>query len=183
MRPQPPPPPPPHMEDYISADTLTPQDGSPIIALLSAYMPQLRTKAQDIIYAEILTWMHTEIISKFPTVTTLIGGDLQATPTKVDERSYPAPLNQFCQQSGLKHITPKNIHTYIPAKTAKDHWLLRQPTTTTHYTNINTEIITHVPEYEDHKALILNLPQIGIINTPDHKHTQQNPTTRSHSPF
>jgi hypothetical protein len=84
-------------------------------------MPQLHTKAQDTLYTEILTWIHTKIISKYPTVITLMGGDLQATPTKGDERSYYAPINQFYQESGLKHTNLKGIHTYIPAKTAIDH--------------------------------------------------------------
>jgi len=86
---------PPHIGDYISAATLTPYDGSPIIAI-SAYMSQLHNKAKDTIYTDILTWIHKEIISKFPMVTTLMGGDLQATPTEEDERSYHAQLNQFC---------------------------------------------------------------------------------------
>ena len=80
----------------------------------------------------------------------------------------------------IKHITQKEIYTYIPAKTLIDHWLLKQLTTTIHYTNINTKITTHTPEYGDHKALILDLPQIGIVNTPDTKDTQKNPATRSH---
>ncbi len=86
---------PPHIRDYVSAATLTPHDGSPIIAI-SVIMPQLHTKAKDTIYTEILTWIHTEIITKFPTVTTLMGGDLQATPSKGDERSYHAQLHHFC---------------------------------------------------------------------------------------
>jgi hypothetical protein len=61
-------------------------------------MPQLHTKAKDTIYTEILTWINTEIITKFPMVTTLMGGDLQATPTEEDIRSYHAPLNQFCKE-------------------------------------------------------------------------------------
>jgi hypothetical protein len=65
--------------------TLTPYDGSPIIAI-SVYMPQLHTKAKYAIYTEILTWIHTEIITNFPMVTTLMGGDLQANPTDEDER-------------------------------------------------------------------------------------------------
>ena len=173
---------PPHVGDYISAATITPYDGSFIIAI-SAYMPQLHTKAKDTIYTEILTWLHTEIITTFPTVTTLIGGDLQATPTKGDERSCHAPLNQFCKESGLKHVTPKDIHPYIPAKTPIDHWLLRHSNTATHYTNINTKITTHTPEYGDHKVLILDLPQILIMNNSDPKQKQKNPTTRSHPPF
>jgi hypothetical protein len=147
-------------------------------------MTQLHTKAKDTIYTEILTWIHTEIITKIPTVTTLMGGDLKALPTKGDERSYHAPPNQFCKELRLKHGTPnKDIHTYIPAKTPIDHWLLRQPNTATHYTQINTKITTHSPEYGDHKALILDLPQIGSITPPDLKHKKTNPTTRSHPPF
>jgi hypothetical protein len=146
-------------------------------------MPQLHTKAKDTIYTEILAWINTEIISKFPTVTTLMGGDLQATPTEKYQRSYHAPLHQFCKDAGLQHITPSDMHTYIPAQTSLDHWLLRQPNTTTHYTKINTKITTHTPEYGDHKALILDHPQIGRITTPDPTHEQKNPTTRSHPPF
>jgi hypothetical protein len=146
-------------------------------------MPQLHTKAKETIYTEILTWIHTEIITIFPTVTTLMGGDLQATPSKGDERSYHAPLHHFCTESGLQLITPCDIDTYIPARTSIDHWLLRQPNTTTHYTNINTTITTHTPEYGDHKALILDLSQIGINTTPDPSHKQKNQTTRSHPPF
>ena len=85
--------------------------------------------------------------------------------------------------NSVKHITPSDIHRYIPAKTPIDHWLFRHPNTTTHYTKINTKITTHTPEYGEHKALILDLSQIGIINTPDPKLKQKNPTTRSHSPF
>jgi hypothetical protein len=112
-----------------------------------------------------------------------MGGDLQATPSKGDERSYHAPLHHFCIELGLQHTTPCNIHTYIPARTSIDHWLLRQPNTTTHYTNTNTTITTHNPEYGDHKALILDLPQIGHITTPDPSHKLKNPITRSHPPF
>jgi len=75
-----------HIGDYVSAATLTPYDGSPIIAIL-AYMSQLHTKAKNNKYTEILTWINTEIISKFPTITTLICGDLQATSTEKDQRS------------------------------------------------------------------------------------------------
>ena len=39
------------------------------------------------------------------------------------------------------------------------------------------------PEYGDHKALILDLPQIGYTQQRDARHTHPNPTTRSHSPF
>jgi hypothetical protein len=50
--------PPPHIGDCITAATLTPHDGSSIIAI-SVYMPQLHTKAQDTTYTEILTGIHT----------------------------------------------------------------------------------------------------------------------------
>ena len=85
-------PPPSHIGDCIFAATLTPYDASPIIAI-SAYMPQLHTKAKDTIFTEIITWINTEIRSKFPTVSTLMGGDLQATPTEKNQRSYHAPLD------------------------------------------------------------------------------------------
>ena len=75
-----------HIRDYISAATLTPYDGSPIITT-PAYLPQLHTKAKDRIYTEILTWIHAEITFKFPTVTILMGGDFQATPTEEDDKS------------------------------------------------------------------------------------------------
>jgi hypothetical protein len=63
-------------------------------------MPQLHTNAKDTIYTEILTWINMET-SKFPTVTTLMGGNLQATPTEKDERSNHVPLHHFCKESGL----------------------------------------------------------------------------------
>jgi hypothetical protein len=45
-------------------------------------MPQLHTKAKDNTYTEILPWINTVIISISPTMTILMGGDLQATPTE-----------------------------------------------------------------------------------------------------
>jgi hypothetical protein len=72
-------------------------------------MPQLHTKAKDTIYTEILTWIHTKIITKFSTVTTLMDGDLQATPSKEDERSYQPT-----------HIhTSKNTHRSLAPETTK----------------------------------------------------------------
>ena len=53
--------PPTHLRDYISAATITPHDGSITIAI-SAYMPHLHTKAQETIYTEFVTWIHTYII-------------------------------------------------------------------------------------------------------------------------
>ena len=112
-----------------------------------------------------------------------MGGDLQATPTEKDQSSYHAPLHQFSKDAGLQHIPPSDIHTYIPAQTYIDNWLLRQSNKTTHYTRINTKITTHTPECRDHKALILDLPQIGSITPPDPTHKLKNPTTRSLPPF
>ncbi len=40
---------PPHIGDYVSAATITPHDGSPVI-VVSAYMPQLHTKEKDTTY-------------------------------------------------------------------------------------------------------------------------------------
>ena len=92
-----------------------------------------------------------------------MGGDLQATPAQEDERSHYPPLTRFCDTTGLTHLNPKDTYTYIPAKTHLDHWLLRQPTDTLHYTPHNTKITTYTTEYGDHKALTLELPQIGEI--------------------
>ena len=91
---------PPHHRDCMTAATLTPYNGSPILAI-SAYMLHLHTKSQDTLYIGILTWIHTEIISKHPSVITLMDGDLQATPWEGDERPYYALLNKFCTKSGL----------------------------------------------------------------------------------
>jgi len=104
-------------------------------------------------------------------------------PSKGDERSYHPPLHNFCIETGLQHITPRELRTYIPARTSIDHKLVRQPNITTNYTNTNTTITTHTPEYGDHMALILDFPQIGHITTPDPSHKQKKPTTRSHQPF
>ena len=112
-----------------------------------------------------------------------MGGDLQATPHKDDVRSHYPPLSKFCENTGIDHVTPKDIYTFTPAKTHTDHWLLRQSHTPQQYAIHNTNISTHIPEYEDHKALILDLPQIGDIQQRDAKHTHSNPTTRSHPPF
>jgi hypothetical protein len=109
-----------HLRDYISAAKLTSHNGSPIIAI-SAYMPQLHTKSQETLYIEILKWIHTDIISKYPLVINPVGGDFQATPWEGDARSYYAPLKQLRDESGLKHTTPKDTHTFIPAKTTIDH--------------------------------------------------------------
>ncbi len=99
---------------------------------------------------------------KYKDMTIPMGGDFQATPQKDDERSYYPPLNQFCKKTCLSHIT-KDIYTIIPAKTHLDHWLLRHPHTPQRYTinNTHTHTTTYTPENRDHKALILNLPQIG----------------------
>jgi len=82
------------------------------------------------------------------------------------------------------HISAKNWGTTTPPrKTVIDHWLIRQPTTTTLYTDLDTRITTHTPEYGDHTALAIYLPQIVLIQTPGAKHTLKNPTTRSHPSF
>ena len=52
-----------------------------------------------------------------------------------------------------------------------------------HYKTHNTDITTYTPEYGDHKALILDLSQIGDTQQRDAKHTHSNPTTGSHPPF
>jgi hypothetical protein len=51
------------------------------------------------------------------------------------------------------------------------------------YTPHNTKIATYTPEYGDHKALALELPQIGDIQPHKAERNLPNPTTRSHPPF
>jgi hypothetical protein len=91
-------------------------------------------------------------------MTILMGGDLQATPAKESERSYYSPLNLLCEATGLIQVNPKDIYTFIPAKTHIHHWLPRQPLPTQHYTTHDIQTTTHTPEYGDHKALKLELP-------------------------
>ena len=54
-----------------------------------------------------------------------MGGDLQATPAKENERSYYSPLNQLCETTRLVQVNPKDTHTFVPTKTHIDYWLLR----------------------------------------------------------
>ena len=93
-----------------------------------------------------------------------MGGDLQATPAQKDERSHYSPFTRFCNTTGLTHLNPKDTYTFIPARTHIDHWLLQQPTDTHPYTPHNTNRTTYTSEYGDHKALALELPQIGDIH-------------------
>jgi hypothetical protein len=168
--------------DYIKAAKLTPHDGTPIIAI-TAYMPQLHTKAQEHIYLDILKWIEQHILQTNKDTIILMGGDLQASPAQEDERSHYPPLTRFCDTTGLTHLNPRDTYTYIPARTHIDHWLLRQPTATRPYTPHNTKITTYTPEYGDHKALALELPQIGDIQPHKAERNLPNPTTRSHPPF
>jgi hypothetical protein len=45
-----------NLADYIKAAKITPHDGTSIIAI-TAYMPQLHTKAQELINLDILKWV------------------------------------------------------------------------------------------------------------------------------
>ena len=135
-----------HLTDYIKADTITPHDGSPIIAI-TAYMPQIYTKEQEQTYKDILTWIQQSITTNHPNTTIFMGGDLQSTPHKEDTRLQYPPLSQLCDNTGLDHIIPKDIYTFTSAKTHIDHWLLRQLHTPQQYTTHNTTITTDTPEY------------------------------------
>ena len=112
-----------------------------------------------------------------------MGGDPQAAQHKDDARSHYPPLSQLCENTGLDHITPKDMYPFTLAKTHIDHWFLRQSHTPHHYTIHDANITTCIPEYRDHKALILDLPQISDIQQQDAKHTHSNLTTRSHPSF
>jgi hypothetical protein len=76
-----------------------------------------------------------------------MGGYFQATPAQENERSHHPPFTTFCKNTDFTHLTPRDLYTYMPAKTHIDHWLLRQPTDTPYYTDQNTSITTHTPEY------------------------------------
>jgi hypothetical protein len=109
-----------HLTDYIKAAIITPHDGTTIVAI-TAYMPKLPTKAQEIIYLDILKGVKQDIITKHKDTTMLMGGDLQATHAKENVRSYYPPLNQLCKTTGLTQVNPKDTYTFIPAKTHIDH--------------------------------------------------------------
>ena len=76
-----------HLTDNIKAVMITPHDGTPII-VITAYMPQLHTKAQEQIYLDILKRVQQDIISNYKDIAIITGGDLQATPEKEYEKSY-----------------------------------------------------------------------------------------------
>ena len=112
-----------------------------------------------------------------------MGVGLQATTWEGDTRSHYAPLKQFCKDSGFTHITPTDTHTFIPAKTHLDHWLLRHQSEPALYTTHNTLTTYYTLEYGDYKALILGLSKIGDIQLHNAKRAHTNPSTRSHPPF
>jgi len=124
------------LTNYIKAAKITQHDGTPIIAI-TAYMPQLHTKEQKLIYLDILKWVQQNIIQNNKDTIILVGGDFQATPAYENERSHYPPLARICNTTGLTHLTPKDTYTYIPTEPHIDHWLLRQPTDTQHYTPHN----------------------------------------------
>ena len=84
-------------------------------------MPQLHTKAQELIYLDILKWVQQDIITSYKDTTILMVGDLQASPEKENEMSYYPPLNRFCETTGRTQVTPKDTYTFIPAKTHIEH--------------------------------------------------------------
>ena len=138
---------------------------------------------QEAIYKELRHWIQQDITSTHPKTTILIGGDLQASPLEEPTRSHYAPLRKLCDETGLNHLTPTDLHTSIPAKTHLDHWLLRHTIKTAHYTIHITITPIYTPEYGGHKSIILELPQIGDIYIHNVKRTHINLTTRSHPPF
>jgi hypothetical protein len=167
--------------DYIQAAIITPHDGTPIMAI-TAYMPQLHTKPQEQTYLDIPQWVNRDIITKYKDTTILMGGDLQATPSKEDVSSYYPPLNHFCETTVLTQVNPMGTYTFIPAKTHMDHWLLHQAQTQQHYTPSNIKVTTHTPEYGDRKVLAIEVHQIGDIQPHKTKRNYPSPTTRSHQP-
>ncbi len=118
-------------------------------------MPQIHTKAQEILYLDILKWVQQDIVQKYKDMTILVGGNLQATPAQEKDRSYYPPLDRFCETTCLRQLTPSDTYTFIPAKTHIDHWILQQPPAIQHYTPHNTNMTTYTTEYGDCKALKL----------------------------
>jgi hypothetical protein len=141
-----------HLTNYIKEVTITPHDGSPIITI-SAYMPQIHTTAQEQMYKYIHSWIQQEITTKYQDTTILMGGDLQAIPQKDDARSNYPSLSHFCENTCLIHVNPKDVYTFIPAKTHIDHRLLWQPHTLQHYTTHNTHTTTHTRNMETIRPL------------------------------
>ena len=124
---------------YIKAAKIISQDGTPVIAI-TAYMPQLHTKAQELIYLDILKWFQQDIIQNHKDTIILMSRDLQATSSQENERLHYPPITHFCDTTAFAHITPKDTFTYIPAKTRIDHWLVRQPIDTQNITRPTTHI-------------------------------------------
>ena len=103
-----------NLADYMKAAKITPHDATPIIAI-TAYMPQLHRKAQELLYLDILKWVQQDKIQNNRDTTILMGGDLQATPALENEISHYPPLTRFCDTTGFTHLNPKDTYTYIPA--------------------------------------------------------------------
>jgi len=120
-----------HLTDNIKAAIITTHDGTSIIAI-TAYMPRLHTKAQELIFLHILKWVKQDIITKYKDTTILMGGDLQATPAKKNVRSYYPPRTDSARPPGLHKSSPMTHTPSSQQKTHIDPWLLRQPLTTQH---------------------------------------------------
>jgi hypothetical protein len=82
-----------NLMDYIKAAKITPHDGTPIIAI-TAYMPQLHTKAQELIYLDILKWVQHDILQNHKDTIILMGKTFKPHPHKRmrDHTTHHSPL-------------------------------------------------------------------------------------------
>jgi exonuclease III len=79
---------PPTLQPYLAAALLTPKPGSQIL-VISVYMPQTQTPQGHNRYQELLLWLTTLLTKTHPTLPTIVGGDLQATPHQTHKSHYP----------------------------------------------------------------------------------------------
>jgi hypothetical protein len=79
---------PPTLQPYLAAALLTPKTGSQLLAI-SVYMPQTQTPQGQHKYQELLLRLTTLLNIDHPSLPTIVGGDLQATPHQKHKSHYP----------------------------------------------------------------------------------------------
>ena len=132
-------------------------------------------------YQDILTWLETLLTQEHPELQILLGGNLQGTPAP-HPTSHSTPLENFCDNTSLKHIGDPTAPTYLPSNSPLDHWLLRLPPTKRHRIHEAT-ITPATTNHSDHRALTASIPQTGENPTQTPHTTTPIPTTRTHPPF
>ena len=101
-------------------------------------MPQTQTPQGQLKYRDLLLWLTTLLNEDYPTLSILMGGDIQATPHQKHKSHYP-PLGEFCDNKSLIHIGDPHTPTFTPTASPLDHLLPRLPSNThSHYRLANT---------------------------------------------